>query len=219
MNFRSKKWTVLGLFILIILAVSIFIQFTLGLGVFRSDLKNIFLNSISQNPFHKQSKLNASLVDLQLSLNFEILESDKTAFQNFVWNWFGEQEEIKSIKMAIDKNLAQTLAPILPAKLNLKIADNFLEFKSQSIPELKTTLTGIDIDFATGSGKLKLKYANPTQYHLDIENPNDLAFYATASGLLTASDKIDGLFKSLSQVATIELEVFGKNITGRIVLK
>lgn len=211
MNFRSKKWTVLLLVFLIILASGIFIQFTLGSG--------IFLNSLPQSPFRKQSEVSVSLADSKLKLDFEIIEDDKETFQNFVENWFGADEEIKSLDFGIDENLTKILLPILPAKLNLKIAGQSIEFKSQGVSALQIAMTGTDINFATGSGKLKIKYQSPTQYQLNMENPEDLAYYATASGMLTISSKIDGLFKSLAQVATIELEVSGKNIAGRIMLR
>lgn len=219
MNFRSKKWTVLLLVFLIILAIGIFIQFSVGTGVLRDNLKSVFLNSYYQNPFYQQSEVNVSLTDSHLNLDFEIIENDKLTFGNFINNWFGINEDIKSVKVGIDENLTQFLSPILPAKLNIKIDVKSLEFKSQDISRLKTALTGTEIDFATGSGKFKLEYSNPTEYKLEIENPSDMALYATASGVLTVSDKTEGLFKSLPQVATIELSVSGKNISGKIVLK
>lgn len=219
MNFKSKKWTILLLIFLIVLAISIFIQFSLGLGVFRNDIRSLFLNTFSQSPFNKQSRVDVSLIDSKLKLNFEIMNEDKPAFQSFVQNWFGIRDEIKSLDFGIDDNLVQTLSPILPARLNLKITDKTLEFRNQTVPGLQTALTGTDIDFATGSGKFKVRYTGPTQYQLNIDNPADLAFYATSSGILAASSKIDGLFKSLPQVATIELSVTGKNIAGRIVLR
>lgn len=212
---------------LIILAFWVFIKFSMDTGGFRDNLKSFFLNSYYNNPFFenslrfhlKQSEVNASLVDSELTLNFEIIEDDKLAFQNFVNNWFGVREEIKSIKVGIDESVIQVLTPILPAKLNLTVKDKSLDFKNQPISVLQTAMTGTEINFATGSGKFKLKYSNPTQYQIRMENPAELALYATNSGMLTASSKIDGLFKSLPQVATIELSVGGKNISGQIVLK
>lgn len=208
MNFRSKKWTVLLLIFLILFTVSIFIQFSLGLG-----------GTFSKSPFRRQSEVSVSLVNSKLKLDFAIIEDDKLALQNFINNWFGAKEEVKSLSIGIDENLAQILLPVLPAKLNIKITDKSLEFQSQGVPGLQTVLTGTEIDFATGSGKIRLKYSNPTEYQLGIENPEDLAIYATESGILTTSSKISGLFKSLPQVATIDMEVSGKNISGRIVLK
>lgn len=219
MNFKSKKWTVLLLIFLIILAIGIFIQFSLGLGVFRSDLKSFFVNTFSQSPFGRQSQINVSTTDSSLKMSFEIIDSDKPVFGNFVRNWFGTNEEIKTLDLNLDKNLIEIISSVLPAKLSLKVTDKSLEFRNQVVPGLQTSITGTDINFATGSGKLQLKYVSPSQYRLYIMNPNDLAFYATSSGMLTASSKIDGLFKSLPQVATIELSVSGKNITGSIRLK
>lgn len=219
MNFKSKKWIVPGLIFAILLAIIIFIHFTVGLGVFQNNLKNIFLNTFSQSPFRKQSEVSVSIIDSNLKMNFEIIDEDKTAFRNFIRNWFGVNEDIKNLDFAVDQNVLSALSPILPAKLNLKVADKALELKNQSLPGLQTAMTGTDINFATGSGKLKVKYAGPLEYQLKIDNPEDIAVYATASGMLVASNKIEGLFKSLPQVATIELEVSGKNINGKVVLR
>src|SRR5690554_5149232 len=114
MNFRSKRWTVLLLISLILLAIGIFIQFSLGLGVFHNEVKSFFQNTFSQNPFNKQSKVQVSLVDSNLRMNFEIIEEDKATFKNFVANWFSTDEEIKNISLGVDKNVADILAPSLP---------------------------------------------------------------------------------------------------------
>lgn len=207
------------LLVLIFLSVGIFIKFSLGFTSFGRDFKGLFLNSFSQNPFTKQSELNVSIVNSKLNLNFQLLEEDKPKFAIFVKNWFGDAEDIKTVSLGIDESLAALLAPNLPLDLQLKIFDKSLEFKNQGLPGLQNALVKTDFELATGSGKLSVKYTDPSRYKLEINNPEDLAFYATSSGILTASDKIEGLFKSLPQVATIELNVNGKNISGSIKLK
>lgn len=219
MNSKSKKWIAPGLVFLIFIAILVFIHFTIGLGVFQSNLKNIFLNTFSQSPFRKQSEVSVSIIDSNLKMNFEIIDEDKPVFRNFVSNWFGVDDDIKTLDFAVDQNVIQAISPILPVKLNLKVTDKSLTLKSQYASGLKTAMTGTDINFATGSGKLKVKYAGPLEYQLKIDNPEDIAVYATASGMLVASNKIEGLFKSLPQVATIELDVSGKNINGKVVLR
>lgn len=219
MNFKSKKWTVPVLVFLIILALGILIQFSVGGVVFKNNLNSFFLNSYYKNPFYKQSSVDISLADSYLKFNFDIIEGDKGVFLNFINRWYGTEEEVKTLRLGVDENLVKILSPVLPAKLDLKISDKTLDFKSQSLPALQTSLTGTEINFATQSGKFKLKYSSPSQYHLEMENPSELALYATQSGVLTASSKIEGLFKSLTQVATIELSVSGKNISGKIVLR
>lgn len=219
MNFKSGRWTAALLIFLILLAVTIFIQFSLGLGVFKSDIRNSLLGLFSKSPFYKQSEVRVYLQDSNLKFDFEITEEERSVFSRFVSNWFDKEEEIKSVSFGVDENLSGFLLPVLPADLKIKFTDKSVEFRNQSVTGLQTALTGTEIDFATGSGKIRLKYSNPTEYKLGIENPEDLAFYATESGILTASSKISGLFKSLPQVATIEMEVSGKNISGSIKLK
>lgn len=191
----------------------------MGFKTFDQDIAGLFLNSFSKNPFAKQSQVNISLTDLKLNFNFELIEEDEEKFRNFISNWFGVDEEVKNLSLEIDEDLKAMLLPNLPADLDLKISDKTIEFKSKSSLILQTALIKNDFEFATGSGKLFVKYSDPLRYELKIENPNDLVFYATSFGILTASERLDGLFKSLPQVATIELNVNGKSISGSIVLK
>lgn len=204
---------------LIILSAGIFIKFTLGFGIFQNDLKGMFLSSLPQNLLRKQSSVNVSLDGSKLNLGFDITEEDKPKFREFVNNWFGSNEEIKNLSFGLDENIIPILNPSLPIGLNLKISPKALEFRSQSIPSLQDALIKNDFEFATGSSVLSVKYFSPSKYQVGIENPDDLAFYATSSGVLTRSSNIEGLFKRLSKVATIELSVSSKNIAGKIVLK
>src|SRR3989344_5598549 len=216
MNFKSKKWTIPLLLVLIVLSVGIFIKFSLGFASFDRDFKGLFPNSFSQNPFAKQSEVSISVIDSKLKLDFKLLEEDKPKFQAFTKRWFGVSEEIKTLDLGIDENLTALVAPNLPVDLELTISDKSLEFKNQNLPGLQNALIRTDFEFATGSGKLSVKYTDSSRYRLEIENPEELVFYATSSGFLMASDKLEGLFKSLPKVATIELNVNGKSILGSI---
>lgn len=212
---KSKKWTIPLLVALIILAIGIFIQFSLGF----TNFENFFLNTFSQNPFKKQSQVNVSIVDNKLNLNFELIDEDKTPFKSFINNWFGVDEEVKSLSFGIDENLKSQIAPNLPVDLNMEVSEKQLDFKSQSISPLQNPLVKTDIDFATGSGSLKVKYTDNSKYQIQIENPDELVRYATSSGILAVSSKISGLFQTLPKISTIELILNGKNIAGKIVLK
>lgn len=219
MNFKSKKWTVPLLLLLIFISVAIFIQFSMGLGIFRDDAKGLFLNSFSKNPFSKQSEVSVSLLDSKLKLDFDLTKEDKPKFNTFVRNWFGESKDIKKISLSIDKSLSEFLQSGLPTKLILDIDERSLNFKSYSAASLQNPLVKSDFEFATASGKLSVKYTDPSKYQLSIQNPGDLVYFATSSGALTISEKIEGLFQTLPKLATIELTVNGKNIAGKIVLK
>lgn len=219
MNFKSRRWQILLLISLIILSISIFIKFAVGTDTFSQNVRSMFLGSFQKNPFKKTSELKVSLVDKKLNLTFEILEEDKSAFNAFVNNWFGVNEEIKTLSFGIDDNIAQALKPSLPTNLSLKITDKSLSVNSAIIPGLQNALIKSDFELATGSSRLELEYSDPSKYQLKIEDPMDLANYATESGKLTASKKLEGLFKSLPKVATMDLSVNGKNISGSIVLK
>lgn len=219
MNFKSKKWTVILLILLIILSIGVFLRFSLSPDFFEGDVRSGFLTAFSQNPFRKQSQVNLSLVDSKLALNFDLVDEDKPGLAGFVNNLYGKNMEVRSLSVGLDEKLVGILAPVLPVNLNLKISGNSLEFKSQVVPSLQNALIKNDFEFATGSGTILVKYTDNTKYQVKINDPADLLNYATASGKLVVSSKVEGLFKTLSKVATIELNVNGKNISGKIVLK
>jgi hypothetical protein len=220
MNFyKSKKWTIPLSMLLIILVIGVFFILSLGPNFFRGDFKGRFLGAFSQNPFRKQSQVTASLVDSKINLNFDLIEEDKPKFASFVKNWFGIDEEVKTLSFGVDENVATMLSLNLPVNLKLTVTEKSLEFNSQMIAGLQNALIKNDIDFATGASRLKGQVTDSSKYQFKLDNPEDLANYATASGILTTSSKISGLFQTLSKVATIELNVNGKNISGKIILK
>lgn len=219
MNFRSKKWTVPLLLVLIFLAVGVFLLVSLGPDFFKGDLKAQFLGTFSQNPFRKQSEVKVSLVDSKINLSFDLIEEDKAKFRQFVKNWFELDEEINSLSFGIEENTKAMLSQNLPVDLKLAITEKSLSFNSNMVSGLQNALVNSDIKFATSSSKLDVQYTDSSKYHVRIEDPADLANYATTSGKLITSSKIEGLFKSLPKIATIELNVDGKNISGSIKLK
>jgi len=229
MNFRSRKWTVPLLLILIFLAIGVFLTASLGKDFFKGDLKGRLLGSFSQNPFRKQSQVKVSLIDSKLNLSFDLIEEDKPKFRLFVDNWFSPElsgkygveadEDIQTLSVGIDEGTKAMLAQNLPVDLTLAVTEKSLGFGSNKVVGLQNPLVKNDIKFATGSSKLDVEYSDSSKYQLKIENPADLLNYATASGVLTASPKLEGLFKTLPKVATIELNVNGKSISGQIVLK
>lgn len=219
MNFKSKRWQILLLLSLIILSIGIFIKFAIGTDAFSSDVRSMFLGTFSQNPFKKQSEVKVSIIDSKVHLNFEITEEDKAKFASFIKNWFNTDEEIKSLSFGIDEQMTSALKSNLPVELNLTISDKSLNFNSQLIPGLQNALIKKDIEFASGSGKLNAQFTDSSKYQINLENPADLVDYATSSGVLTASSKLEPLFKTLPKVATIELNVNGRNISGKIVLR
>lgn len=218
-NFRSKKWTVPLLLVLIFLSIGVFLIVSLGPDFWKQDFKGRFLGSVSRNPFKKQSRVQASLIDSKLNLNFDLIPEDKAKFALFVKNWFGADQEVKTLSFGIDENMEAMLSQNLPVNLKLRVSEKSLEFNSDVVAGLQNPLIKSDIEFATGSAELKGQVTDSSKYQIRIDNPADLLNYATASGKLVASSKIEGLFKTLSKVATIELNVNGKSISGSIKLK
>ncbi len=220
MNFiKSKRWLIPGLIVLILLAVGVFAKVAFDTNLFGSEFRSIVLGYFQKNPFKESSTLKVFLSDSKLNLDFSIIEQDKSSFALFTKNWFETGEEIKNLSFGIDSNLKAFLSPNLPVDLKLDINEKSLSFSSSKFSGLQNPLIKEDFEFATGSSKLDLEYSDSSKYHLSIENPLDLANYATSSGILTTSQKIESLFKSLPKVATIDLNVNGKNISGQIILK
>ena len=126
---------------------------------------------------------------------------------------------MKTLSFGIDENMKNALSQNLPVDLKLTVLEKSLSFNSNLVSGLQNPLGKSDFEFATGSSKLNLQYSDSSKYQLKIEDPFDLLNYATASGKLTASSKLEGLFKSLPKVATIEVNVNGKSISGKIGLR
>lgn len=219
MSFKPNRWTFVLLVLLITLSAGAFFFISLSPEFFKSDFKAQFLGAFSQNPFRKQSEVKVSSIDSKINLNFDLTQEDKPKLKAFVRNWFDDSEDISSLSIGIDENLKRMLSANLPADLNLEISPKSLGFSSNLMPGLQNALIKSDFKFATGSGRLDIQFTNPSKYELKIDNPSDLANYATSSGMLIVSSKIDRLFKTLPKVATISLSVNGKNISGQIVLK
>lgn len=219
MNLKSKKWQIILLLALIIMSASIFITFAFGAAAAGQNIRSLFLDTFYKNPFKKTSQVKASLVDSKINLNFDLIEEDKPNFASFIKTWFETEEEINSLSFGIDENTKTILAGSLPVDLKLTVTEKSLSFNSSAIPGLMNAFVKSDIEFATGSSKLNVEYSDSSKYQLKLEDPADLAHYATSSGKLTASSKLEGLFKTLPKVATIELNVSGKNISGQIRLK
>lgn len=218
MNFRSTKWTVILLILLIIFSVGVFLKFSLSPDS-TQGFEAKFLGLFSKNLFLKQSHLMVTLSGAKLNLKFDIADQDKQNFSAFLKNLGSDNEEVQTLNIGLDKNTAEVINPVLPAELDLEINDKSLIFKNKTFGGLQNALVKSDIDFATSGGSLKVRYTDNSKYQMQIEKPEALVNYATGSGILTLSSKIEGLFKTLPKVATIELNASGKSISGKVVLK
>lgn len=218
MNFRSTRWTIILLILLIIFSVAVFLKFSLSPDL-THNFESRFLGLFSENPFRKQSQLMVSLNDSKLNLKFDIADSDKQNFSAFLRNLDSENDHIQTLTVGLDKNTAEVLSPVLPAELDLEITAKSLIFKNKTFGGLQNALVKSDIDFATAGGSLKVRLTDNSKYQIQIEKPDVLVNYATGSGMLTLSSKVEGLFKTLPKVATIELNASGKSISGKVVLK
>lgn len=199
----------------------------LGLGLLKNP--NLFLNlkdfSLKAINFSKEKiDLNKSFAEVfldgeKLVFKFDISPDDLEGAKSFS-NALGlkDQKFLEGFSIDLDKSTKDKISSIFPNKLFLDFDGKKLKFKSSSISFLKSSLGKKDFKFATGSGKINLNYQNGQDFELNLEKPKDLVTYATISGNLSLSQKIDFLFPIAGKIAKIDLRVSGKTIEGEIEL-
>ena len=117
MKFRSNKLLVPLLILLIILSIGVFIQYSLGLSIFRDDVKGYFLNSFIQTPFNKQSQAEIRLNNSKLEINLNLTDQDKPIMKQFLSN-LNQDQDLSFLSLELDKNAAASLAPLLPLAIS-----------------------------------------------------------------------------------------------------
>lgn len=206
------------LLLTILLAVQVYINKiqVLNQAVFLSGFIGRLVDNANLIP---KSTAEISISGEKLVIKFNILDKDKKAVSDFSSNLNVRDNWIEGISLSLDKKSLDGLAPILPAKVNLKFTSKRADFISSDLPSLRTSAGSTKYEFSTGSAGLKLNMRGEQDYGLEINKPEQLLNYATMSGQITLSKKLDPVFPLFSKIARIELRVNGKNINGFVELK
>ncbi len=205
-----------SLIILVLGAAGLF--FILNPGINYSAVLASFESKLGIKKLVSSSTVEISEVGDQLRLQFNILEQDKEkalAFSNQLE--VGDSWQ-KGISIGLDQKTLNQLEPLLPINTNVSFEGNRVILSSKSFNLLKSGMPQSQIDFATGSANFSWS-AEGSRYNLVMENPVELLVYATSSGKLNLSKKINSVFPIAAKVSTIDLSISGKSLDGSIVLK
>ncbi len=171
-----------------------------------------------QKKVFRKSYTEANIVDRELRLNVSLDNLDKASFESFFKDL--GVSPIYSLNLKFNDESINYLSKILPQRVNLNfVTAKDVKFQSADILVLDSSLVGEDWNFATSSGKLHLKKRTDQDFILDIFDPGALVPNATSSGKFYLSDKLATLYPILGKIATINLRVNGKSISGEIRLK
>lgn len=154
-----------------------------------------------------------------LKLQFDVVDRDKPMLEQFNQNLGTNDDYLKGISVDLDPQTIQFLQQFTPITLTLKITDHQIGFKSSEIPGFASSFIKDEKQFATESGNLDLKISSNDEFQLNIQDPEPLVKYATHSGQLNLSSKLNPLFPLLERVSTIRMMVNGKSINGVLNLK
>ena len=194
-------------FILLVTVISIFLYF---------DFKG--KNFLSYLNLVDQSKANISLDGKKVIFNFKIADADWQKVQSLSTNLGINSEWVKGLSIELDENSISYIDQSLPSEVFLNFSDKKIELSSSIFPSLSSALPSKRYEIATQSSSLSLLISSETDYELNLKEPATLLKYATISGQVSLSEKLDPLFPIISKIDTIKVDVKGKNIKGEITL-
>ena len=139
-------------------------------------------------------------------------------FEKFSQNLGVSSGYLDGIELELDNESIGKVSEITPIEANLEVSDRALKFSSKSAKSLKSALSKSDYRLASGSGVFEMNVNSGSDFKINIKEPKEVLEYATSSGELTLSSKINPWFQTLQRVDRIYIEVKGKALNGEIVL-
>ena len=201
----------IGAFVLI---VSLYPQSMIG-SFFQSTVQFFGERSIIE----RKSEVQIERVGNQLVLHFTIVEEDQIAVQKLSEYFHVSTDWSRGIEISLDEKTLDLMEGYLPVKSSVTLEDKRIVFSSRSRDFLQSALPKEDVFFATGSGKLRMSNGE-NQFHIQLDNPEVLFSYATESGKLSVSNKVErDLFSFAEKIGTMELRVRPNRLDGSIFLK
>jgi hypothetical protein len=194
----------LFVFLLIVLIGTLFVQNT------------VVLNSL----FHKSSPATISIQNNQIVIQTEIASSQKGVADQFLGQVGLTEDSVGNMSFGFDQNTINSLNVLMPIKLEL----NFVNAKElHFIGTIDGNLTSASslpaANYQLATGSAKLDYQGGSTMHINVIDPQPLIEYATSSGQLNLSSKLDPAVTNLGKVSTIEIRIENNKISGEILLK
>ncbi|KKQ08599.1 hypothetical protein A2858_00105 [Candidatus Daviesbacteria bacterium RIFCSPHIGHO2_01_FULL_36_37] len=206
-KFVKSKYILLTILIFFLLAISV------PAVIFTKGYYEGFLLSNKES-----SKVKVETVDSKVKINFEVLGEDRANFEKFSQNLGVSSGYLDGIELELDNESIGKVSEITPIEANLEVSDRALKFSSKSAKSLKSALSKSDYRLASGSGVFEMNVNSGSDFKINIKEPKEVLEYATSSGELTLSSKINPWFQTLQRVDRIYIEVKGKALNGEIVL-
>ncbi len=215
-----KTIFLLSLLILLtsILVLTTFFRPQLFGGVFNH--LGVFAQQLYQgNVFAEKSTAKIWTEGNNLKIEFILTEDDKQKMQSFNNNLGVKEDYLEGISLELDPESIKKINEFLPVNLGLTIEPKKVSFGSSILPTFVSSLVKDSKEFATEGGKLSFTKSSESEFQLKLDNPQPLLQYATESGQIMMSDKLQLLFPIMDRVGTIEMLVNGKSISGEVRLK
>lgn len=154
-----------------------------------------------------------------LRFKFNIQDKDKGSFMQI-----SEKLEVgnawqEGLGFGLEDSSMKQIEGYLPLKADVAVEGNVITLSGSVISFLPSAIVEDTVTFATDGATLRYAsgYTNASVF---MNQPVPLITYATASGKLNLSRKIESeLFSIASKIDTIDLNLKGKSLEGKIVLK
>lgn len=218
---RHKKTVILSSILFIVL-VGLGTEAAMSPQILNGQIDSVYAayqNAIHFQPWKKSSQVYVSVDDNRITLKFKVIKDEAEKVAIFAQNLGVSQNFLQGISFEIDEATRAKLQQFTPATLNLDMSDRRLGFSTPNLKGLESSLIKDKLNFATSSANISIKVAGDREFKALINDPEPLLKYATQSGQISLSEKLEPLFPILSKVGTIRLEVNGSHIEGEIVLK
>ena len=205
-------------------SIAILIVGVIALFVVLNPVQAQVFVDLIKKPFNAVDLVTANKVEIYrdqntLRMKFQIEEKDKQSFIMLSEKLGVTTKWQEGISFNLDEESMNQIEPYLPLTTDVSIEGNIVTLTGNAFNFMPSGGVGDEVYFATEGATLKFARGT-TQADLYLTQPEHLISYATASGKVNLSRKIESeLFSLASKVDTIDIEIKGKSVEGKIVLK
>ncbi len=167
----------------------------------------------------KKSKVDIFLEGNLIKMVFDLTESDKKTAIGLSNKLGISADWISGLSFRLEDQSLGRVAKVLPLSSEIVVTDKVIRllngYKLLTSGSSKAVTT-----FATGEGRLNLKYGSDQNFDLEVINPEELVAYATQSGQVSGLSELQSLlFLLSSKMSKIDLSIEGKNLSGELIFK